>query len=103
MDGSLTAFSAARNQPSPSQMVAISGSNLSATVSVTAPSDFQVSADNVSFASRVQFNPSGGALSARNVWIRLAPNSTAGSYGGDVTLSSTGATTRVLSVMGTVN
>jgi hypothetical protein len=51
----------------------------------------------------VQFSPSGGSLTARNVWIRLAPNSTAGSYGGNVTLSSTGATTRALPVAGTVN
>jgi hypothetical protein len=100
MEGSLAAFAAPRNQPSPSQSVVVFGSDLSAPVSVTAPTGFQVSADNATFSNRVQFSPSGGSLTARNVWIRLAPNSTAGSYGGNVTLSSTGATTRALPVAG---
>jgi hypothetical protein len=102
LSGAPAAFSAARNRPSASQAVKVSASGLSAVLSVTAPAGFQVSLDNRNFAARVQISPSNGAVSSRNIWIRLAPSTRAGSFSGNVTASSTGASTKVIRVSGRV-
>jgi hypothetical protein len=102
LSGAPAAFSAARNRPSASRAVKTSASDLSAVLSLTAPAGFQVSLDNRNFAARVQISPSSGAVSSRNIWIRLAPSARAGSFSGNVTASSTGASTKVIRVSGRV-
>jgi|GEM_PF-4262707 len=71
--------------------------NESVTVPFTAPSGFQISADNFAFT---HFSPLGGKLAAKSVWIPVDPNANVDSCSGDVTLSSTGteAATRALRV-----
>lgn len=78
--------------PSASQTFQVSGSNLSTNLVVTAPSNYQVSADNSSFSSSINITPTDGRVATTTVYIRLAAGLNVGSYnGGVITVSSTGA------------
>lgn len=99
--GSLSAFSAITPNPSTSQNYTVSGSNLTANITVTAPTDFQVSLNNSTWSSSVTLTQSGGTVSATTVYARMN-RSTAGSPSGSITHTSTGATTQNVSVSGTV-
>ena len=81
------------NGPSASQTFQVSGSNLSANLVVTAPSNYEVSADNSSFSSSINIAPSGdGRVATTTVYIRLSAGLNVGTYsGGVITVSSTGA------------
>jgi hypothetical protein len=102
LGGSLSAFDTVRGRASASQSFTVSGSALTAVVSVTAPARFQVSLDNINFASRVQLDPVNQMLNNQRVWIRLASGTVAGTFSGSVTASSTGAATKVIRVSGRV-
>ena len=81
------------NGPSESQTFQVSGSNLSANLVVTAPSNYEVSADNSSFSNSINIAPSGdGRVATTTVYIHLAAGLNVGTYsGGVITVSSTGA------------
>jgi hypothetical protein len=102
LGGSLRAFDTVRGRASASQSFTVSGSALTAVVSVTAPARFQVSLDNINFASRVQLAPVNQMLNNQRVWIRLASGTVAGTFSGSGTASSTGAATKVIRVSGRV-
>jgi len=70
----------------------VSGSGLSAPVVVTPPVGFEVSTDNVNFSPTVTLAGSGGSLAATVVYIRLTKLTNAGTYSGNIVLTSTGAT-----------
>ncbi|HNG33922.1 MAG TPA: choice-of-anchor Q domain-containing protein, partial [Blastocatellia bacterium] len=84
------------------QTYTVAGSNLTADITVTAPStDFQVSkTTGTGFGSSVTFTQSGGTVATQTVYVRFTPQS-AGAKSGNVTNASTGATTKNVAVSGT--
>jgi CSLREA domain-containing protein len=84
------------------QTYTVSGGNLTADITVTAPStDFRVSKTSGSgFGSSVTFTPSGGSVATSTVYVRFTPQS-AGTKSGNITNASTAATTQNVAVSGT--
>lgn len=87
---------------SASQTYTVSGDDLTGDVTITAPAQFQVSTDNVSFSSSVVLTQSGGNVVGEPVTIyaRFSPSS-AGVASGNITHSSPSATTQNVAVSGT--
>lgn len=77
--------------PSAEQSVTVSGENLTADISVTAPTNFEVSLTSGSgFGSSTTITQTGGNASA-TLYMRLAAGLTSGNYSGVITGSSAGA------------
>jgi CSLREA domain-containing protein len=82
------------------QTYTVSGANLSGDVTITAPSDFQISATSgAGFGTSVVLSPSSGTLNTTAIYVRFAPSS-AGPKGGNVTNESPGALTKTVAVNG---
>ena len=95
-------FNTTTGTPSTSQSYTLTGSNLTANVTVTAPTGYEVSQTSATtgFASSQSVTQSSGNASA-TIYVRLA-GTTAGTYSGNVTNTSAGATTQNVAVSGTV-
>ena len=77
--------------PSPTSFN-VAGTNLTAGITVTAPTRFEVStAVNGTYASTVTIAGS-GTISSTPIFVRLAANTPVGTYSGNLVLSSSGAT-----------
>ena len=88
-------------QTSANQTFTVSGANLSANISISAPSGFQISTSSGSgFGSGVTLTQSGGTVASTTIYARFAPPAVA-VYSGNVTLTSAGATTVNVAVTGT--
>ena len=94
----LSGFSTPVGTPSPVQTYTIAGSSLTADVQVTAPAGFQVSQDGSTFADNLTVTQSGGAANAV-VRVRLT-GVVIGAFTGNITNTSTGATTQNVAVSG---
>ena len=91
--GALGNFTQQLGTPSPAQSVAVSGTDLAGTVTVTAPANYQVSlTSGGTYASTLTLTPATGAVASTPVYVRLNAT-TAGSYTGNLTLTSPNATT----------
>ena len=90
--GTLAALTTTAGTASSSTSFTVSGSNLTAGILVTPPAGFEVSTDNTTFGSTVTIAGT-GTIAATTVYIRLAASTAAGTYSGNVVLTSTGATT----------
>lgn len=85
------------------QQFSATGSGLTSNVSVTAPSNFEVAASaGGPYAGSLNITPAGGSVST-TIYVRSSQSAPVGSITGNVSLSSTGATTKNVSVNGTVN
>jgi hypothetical protein len=94
---SLTPFSTLAGTASDSQSITVTGSNLTEAILASAPSDFEVSSDNLTFGDTATLSSSGGTAH-----VRIKAAATVGSPSGDVTFSSAGATSKTVAVSGTV-
>ena len=94
----LPAFTAFLGTPSVSQSFSVVGANLTAAINLGAPAGFEVSSDNVSFSSSASLPSAGGTG-----YARVATPSVLGPVAGDITLTSTGAVDKSISLTGTVN
>lgn len=100
--GNLAALGTTYGTASSTTQFRVSGVNMTAGILITPPDGYEVSADNNSFNNTVTVGSS-GTISG-TVSIRLKSTAAAGSYSGNVVLSSTGATNRNLpTVASTVN
>lgn len=100
---SLAAFSTTVGTPSASQSFTASGSNLTANITVTPPSGYALSTDDSSFStSPLTLTQSGGSVPTTTIYVRLT-GAAVGSPAGNVSLTSTGATTKNVAVTGTVS
>ncbi|MEN9973585.1 MAG: hypothetical protein RIS20_1932, partial [Bacteroidota bacterium] len=98
----ITSFASCQGTASTAQTFTVSGSNLTANVTVTAPTGYEVSLSSASgYASSVTITAS-GTLSATTVYLRIASTTAAGSVSGSVSIASTGATTQTFTATGTV-
>jgi len=100
---SLTGFTSISGAVSASQRYTVSGSNLTSNVVVTAPTGYEVSLDNSTFASSKTLVPASGSLSAVAVYVRLSASASTGTISGTVSQVGGGATTQNLTVSGTVS
>jgi hypothetical protein len=76
------------------------GDNLAgANVTVTAPTGYTLSSDNITFSGSLTLPVSAGGIS-ENIYVRFSP-STTGAINGDIAISSTGVTTVNVPVTGT--
>jgi len=98
----LSAFTTTAGTASAAQTFVVTGSNLTADVTVTAPAGFEVSKDGTNYASSQTLTQSGGAVASATISVRIAAATAQGSPSGNVTLASTGATTANVAVSGTV-
>jgi len=92
-----TAFTTTYGTPATAQTFTVAGSNLTADVTATAPTGFEVSSDGTTYGSTATFTRSGGGTSASGTLrVRLAATAgVGGSYNSQtIELASTGATTR---------
>lgn len=99
---SLPSFgSVAIGQNSAPQSYTLSGSNLSANITIQAPTGFQISLSSTSgFTNSLTLTRSGGSVPATTIFARFSPQSS-GSQTGNISHTSSGATTRNVSVSGT--
>lgn len=74
------------NGPSVEKTFAVSGINLTADITITAPTDFEVSLTSGSnFSASVSLSPTTGTVSQTDVYVRLKSGLAANAYSGDVT------------------
>ena len=94
------------NGPSPEQTFTVKGNNLTGSIIITAPANYEISAlSGASFVgtSSLTITQSGGIVSTQTIYIRLKSGLAQGTaYNGNVTISSTGATSLLISAAGTV-
>jgi hypothetical protein len=102
--GTVSNLFTAANVPSEAGRFSVSGSLLTADLTVTAPTGFEVSTSSGSgFGSSVALTPSGGTVVATTIYVRLAASATGGAVSGNVTVASTGASSVNVAVSGWVN
>ena len=87
----LPALSTTYPSASSSTSFTISGANMVAGIMATAPTGFEVSTDDSSFAASVTVGAS-GSIGTTTVYVRLSGSTSAGSKSGSVALTSSGAT-----------
>ncbi|MBW4891691.1 cadherin-like beta sandwich domain-containing protein [Mucilaginibacter sp. HMF5004] len=88
--GNLSAFTGTFGTASSSDSFNISGTDMTAGITVTPPSGFEVSADNTTFTSTVVIGAA-GTISSTPVYVRLSSANNAGNYSGSVVMTSSGA------------
>jgi gliding motility-associated-like protein len=101
---SISGFSTCVGTQSTSQTTSISGSGLTANMVVTAPTGYEVSLTSGSgYTSSLTLTQSGGVVNATTIYVRLSASASAGATNGNLTITSTGATTVNVALTGTVN
>jgi hypothetical protein len=98
----LSAFTATQGSVSAAQTFTVSGANLTGNVTVTAPTDFELSTDGTNFFASRALTPSSGSLDVSSISVRIKTAAPVGAVSGNITVSSTGATSQTLSLSGTV-
>lgn len=92
--------------PSAEQSFSVSGSNLTASITITPPANYEIStATGVGFTATnpVVLNHTGGTVAPTTIYVRLKAGLAMGPYNGElVTASSTGATNQSVSLSGSV-
>jgi hypothetical protein len=100
--GSLTNFITVQGTASAAQTSSVSGTDLTANVTITPPTGYEVSTDGTNYGGGASLPPTGGTLAATTVHVRLAAATAAGLYSGNLAASSAGATTQNVAANGTV-
>jgi hypothetical protein len=99
----LSGFSTPSGTASASQTFTVGGSNLTANLVVTAPTNYEVRENGTgSFGSSVSFTPASGTVATKTIEVRIAASAGVGSPSGNVVCSSTDATSQNVAVSGTV-
>ena len=89
------------NSTSANQSYSVSGLNLTADISITAPSGYQISTSSGSgFVSSLTLTQASGTVASTNIYVRFAPTAVT-AYSGNVVNSSASATTINVAVTGT--
>lgn len=101
--GTINPFTTTVGTPSVAQSFTVDGTNLTANLVVTAPSNFEVSLSSGSgYASSVSLTPNAGTVATTTIYVRYNP-STSGSHNGSVLVTSTGANNQSILLIGTSN
>ena len=89
--GTLSALTTTYGSNSGTSSITVSGSGLTGDITATAPAGFEVSSDGSTFGATATFVQSGGSASG-TLSVRIPATTGAGSWSGNVSLASTGAT-----------
>ena len=89
--------------PSNTQSFTISGVGLTQNLILTAPTEYELSADyGTTFFNTLSYTQSGGAVSTRTVYVRLKAGLNAQNYNGNIVVSSAGGNNMNISLYGNV-
>lgn len=89
--------------PSSEQSFTVSGQNLTGNITLTAPTDYEISTTSGSgFTNTIELVPSGGIVNSTTIYTRLKSGLSVGVYNESITASSTGATSQQVSCSGAV-
>lgn len=89
--------------PSTSQSFTVEGSNLTANITVTAPTNYEVSTNNSDFYASRTLTQSGGTVSSTPIYVRLKAGLSVGDYNAEnISLTSTDAETKTVTLSGSV-
>ncbi len=92
--------------PSSQQSFTVSGSSLSAGISITASSDYEISAVSGTYftgTNSLTISKSGTVVNLTTIYVRLKTGLVINNYNGSITLSSTGAVSKNITLSGKVN
>jgi hypothetical protein len=93
-------FTQVSGVPSQSQSVNVSGSNLLGNVTLTAPTNFEISlAPTSSFTTSLNLTPAAGIIASTPVYVRLN-SASVGSYSGNLAVTASGVTTQNVALTG---
>jgi hypothetical protein len=91
------------NGPSAEQTFTVSGTNLTNDITLTAPTNFEISTTSGSgFGNTINLLQTGGSVANTTIYTRMVGGLTTGNYNGNITATSTGATNQNVAVSGTV-
>ena len=101
---SLSGFSyTAGAGPSSYQTFTVSGSDLTSNITISASSDYEVStASGSGYASSKTLTQSSGSVSSTTIYVRLKSGLSAGTHNGTITMSSTSASNKTITLSGSV-
>lgn len=88
--------------PSAPQTFTVSGKNLTGNLTVTAPSNYQVSLNGTSWATSQTLTASAGTVSSTTIYVHLVGGLAVGTYNGNITISGGGATDKNVAINGSV-
>lgn len=98
--GSLSAFETSVGTPTSEQTFTVEGLNLTADILITPPTHFQIQEQGVGpWANSLTLTQSGGTVNTTTIEVRYNP-CIAGTHSGNIVCSSTGATSKNVSVEG---
>ncbi|MCX7985142.1 MAG: T9SS type A sorting domain-containing protein [Bacteroidetes bacterium] len=78
----------------------VSGTDLTEAIVITAPAGFEVSLDGTTFTQTLSISPQGRVVPTTTIFVRFRPTSALGTIGGAITHTSSGATTKSVTVTG---
>jgi DNA/RNA endonuclease G (NUC1) len=99
---SLSGFFALPGSASTSKSYTISGSNLTSEIIITAPTGYEISLNNITFAATQTLTPIGGTIASTTIYARLSSTALVGSNTGSISHAGGSATTQSVEVSGTV-
>ncbi|REE83454.1 putative secreted protein (Por secretion system target) [Lutibacter oceani] len=89
--------------PSAAQSFSVEGLDLTTDITITAPTNFEISTSSGSgFGSSLTLTQTGGTVASTTIYVRLAAGLAINSYTGDLDATSTGATTKNVTFNGDV-
>ncbi|MEX6687957.1 T9SS type A sorting domain-containing protein [Danxiaibacter flavus] len=99
----LKPFTTTQGRPSSTQSVTVSGLFLRANATLSSPPAFEISlSPNTGYKSVLTISPIGREITSSLIYIRVKASALAGTYNGNVTISSSGSATQKMPVKGTV-
>lgn len=102
--GSISACAGTASASPQLQQFTVSGSNLTADITITAPANFEISLSATGgYVNALTLIQSGGTVNNTVVYVRSAANAPAGSLSDNVTIASSGASTLYPTVSATIN
>ena len=99
--GSFTGFSTCSGIASTAQIFTVSGTNLTAGITLTTTSGFEISLNDNLFSNSITLSETGGSISSTILYARLSASATSPASG-SISFTSSGAVTQVLNYIGTV-
>jgi hypothetical protein len=89
--------------PSANQNFSVSGSNLSANLVVTAPTNYEIAtAAGGPYGNSLSYTPASGTVASQTIYVRLITGKAIGSYNESISITSTNAITKTITLTGTV-
>jgi hypothetical protein len=97
----ISAFETCQSLSSTSQNFTVSGENLTAEISINAPSGYEVSTDNSTFSSSLTLSQASGTVAEATIYVRLT-GASSGDFSSNISITSQNATSVDIALTGTV-